>query len=94
VILTGSVVAALRPALRRLDAAQAFVVAGLYRDRLREVPRSTVSFEYAELEGAAVALMHEDERQQAQQAVAPRVVDAARRRTRRGGPRELSAVSA
>jgi glucokinase len=93
VILTGSVVAALRPALRRLDAAHAFVVAGPYRDRLRDVPRSTVSFEYAELEGAAVALTHEDERL-AQQASAPLVLDAARRRARKGGPRRLSVVSA
>jgi glucokinase len=62
VILTGSVVAALRPALRRPTAEDHFVINGPYMRQLREVPRSTISFEHAELEGAAVALLVDESR--------------------------------
>lgn len=56
IVLTGSVVAALRPLLERADLTEAFLVNGPYRHMLCDVARSTVSFQYAELEGAAAAL--------------------------------------
>jgi glucokinase len=62
VILTGSVAAALRPTLRRPDLIDKFALPGPFTKRLRDVPRSTVSFRYAELEGAAIALLMEDAR--------------------------------
>lgn len=93
VILTGSVVAALRSAIRRPDLAQAFLIAGPYAERLREVPRSIESFEYAELEGAAAALVYEEGRRAAECRGASKIVEhPTRRRGRRNGRNHLSAV--
>lgn len=94
VILTGSVVAALRGAIRRPDLAQAFLIGGPYAERLREVPRSTVTFEFAELEGAAAALIYDERRRGAEQGGAgSKIVDhPTRRRGRRNGRDHLSAV--
>lgn len=94
VILTGSVVAALRGAIRRPDLAQAFLIGGPYMERLREVPRSTVSFEFAELEGAAAALIHDERRRAAgRDTNTSTVVDhPTRRKGRRNGSDHLSAV--
>jgi len=61
-ILTGSVAAALKLLLRRPDLTDRFAIEGPFSRKLREVPRSMVSFKYAELEGAAVALLMEDAR--------------------------------
>ncbi len=62
VILTGSVGCALRSVLRRPDLAENFVVKGPFVRQLRDVPRSLATFQHAELEGAAVALLMEDAR--------------------------------
>lgn len=62
VILTGSVTAAAGSLLRRPDLADHFAIPGPFSRRLRTVPRSTAAYQYAELEGAAVALLMEDER--------------------------------
>ncbi|MEO5772940.1 MAG: glucokinase [Sphingomicrobium sp.] len=65
VILTGSITAALRQVLRRPELSRHFVVDGPYSRRLAQIPRATMSFRHAELEGAAVALLIEDQRRAA-----------------------------
>lgn len=62
VILTGSLAAALRPLLQRGDLAQEFVLPGPYKRELAATPRSLGSFRHAELEGAAAALLVDDDR--------------------------------
>ena len=66
-ILTGSIAAALKSVLRRADLASAFNVKGPWVRQLAAIPKATISFKHAELEGAAVALlMHERRRQAAE----------------------------
>lgn len=62
VILTGSLTAALGPLLKQPDLARQFVLSGPYGRDLTAVPRSSLSCRYAELEGAAAALLVEDTR--------------------------------
>jgi len=62
VIITGSVAAAMRRVLGSSDMAQHFIINGPFRRRLMDIPRSIVTFEHAELEGAAVALLMDDAR--------------------------------
>lgn len=62
VILTGSIVEAVKPVLLRPEWKRHFFLPGAYERRLRQVPSATASFQYAELEGAAVALLVEDAR--------------------------------
>jgi len=61
-ILTGSITTALKSVLRRADLNRQFHVEGPWARRLRDVPCATASFKYAELEGAAVALLVDDRR--------------------------------
>ncbi|QIK78861.1 hypothetical protein G7077_08095 [Sphingomonas piscis] len=64
-ILTGSVAAALKSVLRRPDLAASFNVKGPWMRQLASTPKASISFKHAELEGAAVALLMNDRRQQA-----------------------------
>jgi len=57
VMITGSLAQALRPAIRSPDAINYFVVHSPWQRQLREVPRAIVSLEFAELRGAAQALL-------------------------------------
>lgn len=67
-ILTGSIAAALKDVLRRPELASAFNVKGPWMRQLTAIPKATISFKHAELEGAAVALlMHERRRRAAEQ---------------------------
>lgn len=65
VILTGSIAAALKHVLRRSDLGRHFIVDGPYARRLGQVPKASISFRHAELEGAAVALLAGDQRRSA-----------------------------
>ena len=60
VILTGSLTHALGKALRQQNVRDQFSVAGPYARELLRVPRSFASFDHAELEGAAQALLLRD----------------------------------
>jgi glucokinase len=64
-ILTGSIAAALKSTLRRPDLACAFNLKGFWTRQLANIPKATISFEYAELEGAAVALLINEQRKRA-----------------------------
>jgi glucokinase len=64
-ILTGSITAALHSTLRRADLACAFNLRGFWTQRLANIPKATISFKYAELEGAAMALMMDEQRKRA-----------------------------
>jgi len=63
VILTGSLTHALGKALRQQNARDQFSLAGPYARELLRVPRSFASFDHAELEGAAQALLLRDRAQ-------------------------------
>lgn len=65
VILTGSITAALKQVLRRPELTRFVTVPGPYARRLAQVPKATISFRHAELEGAAVALLVADQRRAA-----------------------------
>jgi glucokinase len=65
VILTGSITAALKSVLQRADLASAFNIKGPWMRQLASTPKATISFKYAELEGAAVALLMNDRRRRA-----------------------------
>jgi glucokinase len=69
VILTGSIAAALKQVLRRPELSRHFVVEGPYSRQLAQVPKASISFRHAELEGAAVALLVADQRRAALAAV-------------------------
>ena len=69
VILTGSITAALKGLLKRPDLMLAFNVKGPWTRNLAAVPKATISFKHAELEGAAVALLMHDRRKQTAQHV-------------------------
>jgi glucokinase len=69
VILTGSLTHALAKVLRRPDVREQFSLAGPYARELLRVPCSFASFDHAELEGAAQALLLRD-RAQARSTVA------------------------
>jgi glucokinase len=56
-IVTGSIAAQTKAHLQRADLRRHFAIRGPYSRRLAEVPSATASFRYAELEGAAVALL-------------------------------------
>jgi glucokinase len=64
-ILTGSIAAALQSTLRRPDLACAFNLKGYFTRHLANIPKATISFRYAELEGAAVALLMHEQRRRA-----------------------------
>lgn len=64
-ILTGSIAAALKSTLRRPDLACAFNLKGHWTRHLANIPKATISFKYAELEGAAVALLMDEQRRRA-----------------------------
>lgn len=64
-ILTGSVAEALKDVLRRPDLASAFNLKGPWTRHLAAIPKATISFKHAELEGAAVAMLIHDRRKQA-----------------------------
>lgn len=57
VMLTGSIVHALRPMLRQTMLADEFVIAGPYQRQLRDVRRALIELEHGELHGAAQALL-------------------------------------
>jgi glucokinase len=61
-ILTGSIAAALKSTLRRPDFVCAFNLKGYWTRHLANIPKATISFRYAELEGAAVALLMDEQR--------------------------------
>ena len=63
VILTGSLTHALGRTLRQQNVRDQFSVAGPYTRELSRVPRSFASFDHAELEGAAQALLLRDRAQ-------------------------------
>jgi glucokinase len=65
VILTGSVTAALKSILRRPDLAANFNIKGPWTRQLATTPKAMISFQHAELEGAAVALLMNERRRQA-----------------------------
>jgi glucokinase len=65
VILTGSIASALKHVLRRPELSRHFVVEGPYARRLAQVPKASISFRHAELEGAAVALLVAEQRRAA-----------------------------
>ena len=65
VILTGSIAAALKGVLRRPELASAFNVKGPWTRHLAAIPKATISFKHAELEGAAVAMLVYERRRQA-----------------------------
>lgn len=69
VILTGSLTHALAKVLRRQNVRDQFALAGPYARDLQRVPCSFASFDHAELEGAAQALLLRD-RAQARSTVA------------------------
>jgi len=56
-ILTGSIAAQTRAVLEQSDVRRHFLIKGPYVRRLAEVPIGTASYRYAELEGAAAALL-------------------------------------
>ena len=62
VILTGSVIGALRPVLRRPEVQACFLTPGKYARLLETVPRVLVTLQHGELAGAAAALLYEAER--------------------------------
>lgn len=64
-ILTGGIAAALKSTLRRPDLACAFNLKGFWTRQLANIPKATISFKYAELEGAAVALLIDEQRKRA-----------------------------
>jgi glucokinase len=63
VILTGSLTHALGRVLRQQNVRDQFSLAGPYARELLRVPRSFASFDHAELEGAAQALLLRDQAQ-------------------------------
>ena len=65
VILTGSITAALKHVLKRAELAMAFNIKGPWTRNLAAIPKATISFRHAELEGAAVALLMHERRRQA-----------------------------
>ena len=65
VILTGSIAEALKGVFRRPDLASAFNVKGPWTRHLAAIPKASMSFKHAELEGAAVAMLIHRRRKQA-----------------------------
>jgi hypothetical protein len=59
-ILTGSIAAQTRAILQQSEFRRHFMISGPYSRRLAEVPVATASYRYAELEGAAAALLVDD----------------------------------
>jgi glucokinase len=70
-ILTGSIGAALKSTLRRPDLARAFNLKGFWTRQLANIPKATISFKYAELEGAAVAMLMDEQRRGASPILTP-----------------------
>lgn len=60
VVLTGDVIAALRPVLRRPEVQAMFAGSGKYARLLEATPRAFVSLRHGALVGAAEALLHQD----------------------------------
>ena len=64
-ILTGSITAALKSTLRRPELACGFNLKGFWARQLASIPKAVMSFKYAELEGAAVALLMNEQSERA-----------------------------